>query len=173
MHSQCSTTLDLHFIILCSILAGIVILILSIVFRKNKRLRRIFVNVGLLIGVLPLLFYIAFSLVTFIKERQFVGNYEGDTGVQGVASLDIYDDNTFILRSDSCSTGFVQGEWEYNWSKSALDFSSTSQRMGDVTIDQNDSIVFTNIPVCIKLVRSMKLGRSGKPLVPPLEENSL
>jgi hypothetical protein len=149
-----------------------VLFVLSVIYRRRQRLRRIFLNLGILLGLLPLLTYFAFSLFLFIKERPYVGNYEGDTGVQGIASLDIFDDNTFILRSDSCTTGFVQGTWAYSLENKSLVFVSTSQRMGETTVLNQDSMIIRNIPVCIKLVREMTLTRSGKPMIVPMEEIS-
>ncbi|MFT5724712.1 MAG: hypothetical protein ACI9JN_001834 [Bacteroidia bacterium] len=161
---------DYRLILFCSIALGIVLFVLSIAYRRRYKLRRLFLNFGIVFGLLPILLYIALSLFLFIKERPHVGNYEGDTGVQGIASLDVFDDNTFILKSDSCTTGFVQGTWSYHWSGKRLELISTSQRMGDIEIINQDSLVFRNIPVCIKLVREMTLVRSGKPLIVPMEE---
>ena len=162
--------MNIRLLLLICIALGIIWFVLSVAFRRKQRLRKIFLNLGILTGLLPLLIYFAFSLFQFIKERPFVGNYEGDTGVQGIASLDIFDDNTFILRSDSCSTGFVQGTWSYNWMDKSLDFESTSQRMGETRVTTKDSIVFKNVPICIKLVREMHVGKTGKPMVVPMEE---
>ena len=162
--------MDKQLLLLIALGAGILILISSIVLRKKKKLRLALGITGILIGLLPLLLYLALSLFTFIKERPFVGNYEGDTGVQGVASLDIFDDNTFTLRSDSCSFGFVQGTWSYEWQSGALVFESSSQNMGDAIALSTDSIKFSNIPVCIKLVREMTVGKTGKPLNYPTIE---
>jgi len=162
--------MDYQFALLCCIGLGIVWFALSIAYRRRSKLRQLFITLGIVTGLFPILIFSAFSLFNFIKERPFVGNYEGDTQVQGMASLDLFDDNTFILRSDSCTTGFVQGEWSYNFTDKSLHFTSTSQRMGTTFAIGSDTIVFNNIPVCIKLVREMKLARSGKPLEAPMEE---
>lgn len=162
--------MNIRFILLCCIASGILWFVLSVVYRRRSVLRRVFINLGILLGLLPLLMYFALSLFMFIKERPFVGNYEGDTGVQGMANLDMFDDNTFTLRSDSCASGFVQGTWEYDWMDKSLQFTSTSQRMGETSVTGSDTLVFTNVPVCIKLVREMTLARSGKPLEVPMGE---
>lgn len=162
--------MDIRFLLICCIAIGILWFVLSVIYRRRQRLRRLFLNLGIVMGILPLLLYFAMSLFQFIKERPYVGNYEGDTSVQGIASLDMFDDNTFILRSDSCSTGFVQGEWSYGWRDKSLTFTSTSQNMGKAIALSNDTLVFKNVPVCIKLVREMTLVRSGKPMVVPMEE---
>jgi len=164
--------LDSKFVLLLSIAIGIIVFIASIVYRRRVRTRKILISIGIVFGLIPLLLNLAFSMFLFIKERPFVGNYEGDSGVQGIVSLDVFDDNTFLMKSDSCSTGFVQGSWSYNWTSNSLEFNSSSQRMGVVEPAGKDSIQFTNIPICIKLVREMTLGRSGKPLVVPMEENN-
>lgn len=164
--------IDSKFILLLSISIGIVVFIASIVFRRKTKIRKALITLGIVFGLIPLLLNVAFTMFIFIKERPFVGNYEGDSGVQGMVSLDVFDDNTFLLKSDSCSTGFVQGTWNYSWSTKTLEFSSSSQRMGEVSAVGKDSLQFNNIPVCIKLVREMRLGRSGKPLVVPMEENN-
>ena len=162
--------MDYRFVLLCCIALGIIWFVLSVAYRRRAKLRRNFVILGIVFGLFPVLLYSATSLFHFIKERPFVGNYEGDTYVQGMASLDLFDDNTFTLRSDSCASGFVQGTWSYNMANKNLEFSSTSQRMGETTVLSQDTLVFTNVPVCIKLVREMKLVRSGKPLEMPMEE---
>ena len=162
--------MDYRFALLCFIGLGIIWFILSIAYRRRAKLRRVFITLGIACGLLPLLVYSAFNLFNFIKERPFVGNYEGDTQVQGIASLDLFDDNTFVLRSDSCSTGFVQGTWSYSSTANSLVFSSTSQQMGSTEVKSSDTLVFKNIPVCIKLVREMKLVKSGKPMELPMEE---
>ena len=128
---------------------------------------------GALIGVLPLLLWLAFSLFVHIKERPYVGNYEGDTGVQGMASLDIFDDNTFVLRSDSCSTGFVQGTWEYSLREGDLLFESTSQTMGHAKIIDGETLQFRNLPVCIRLVRELTLVKTGKPVTVPMIDEEI
>ena len=162
--------MDYRFVLLCCIALGIIWFVLSVAYRRRAKLRRNFVILGIVFGLFPVLLYSATSLFHFIKERPFVGNYEGDTYVQGMASLDLFDDNTFTLRSDSCASGFVQGTWSYNMANKNLQFISTSQRMGETTVLSQDTLVFTNVPVCIKLVREMKLVRSGKPLEMPMEE---
>ena len=162
--------MNTRLLLLCFIASGILWFVLSVIYRRKLRLRKTFLNLGIVTGLIPLLLYFSMSLFQFIKERPFVGNYEGDTGVQGIASLDVFDDNTFILRSDSCSTGFIQGTWSYSWRTKHLNFVSTSQRMGETTALSTDSLVFKNIPICIKLVREMTLGKSGKPMVVPMEE---
>lgn len=162
--------MDNRFLLLCFVALGILWFILSVVFRKKRGLRKILINLGILTGLVPMLLIFALSLFQFIKERPFVGNYEGDTGVQGTASLDMFDDNTFILRSDSCATGFVQGTWSYHWFNKELTMSSTSQRMGETMVLSKDSLEFRNIPICIKLVRQMTLVKTGKPMVVPMED---
>lgn len=162
--------MDLKQWLLIALAIGIVVFVLSILFRRRKKLRNLLVAVGLLVGVLPLLLWIAFSLVGFIKERPYIGNYEGDTGVQGIARLDLFNDNTFILKSDSCSSGFVQGTWEYSFEEGNLKFESTSQNMGKANAPNRDSITFTNIPICIKLAREFVLVRTGKPVTIPIIE---
>ena len=162
--------MDYQFVLLCCIALGIIWFVLSVAYRRRTKLRRNLVLLGIVFGLFPVLLYTATSLFHFIKERPYVGNYEGDTQVQGMASLDLFDDNTFILKSDSCESGFVQGTWSYNLADKSLQFTSTSQRMGQTVVMGQDTLVFTNIPVCIKLVRQMRLIRSGKPLEVPMEE---
>ena len=161
--------MSVKLLILISLVLGILFFVFSIVKRKNLRVRRILQILGVTIGVLPILVYQATQLFQYIKERPLVGNYEGQTYVQGIASMDMFDDNTFILKSDSCSMGFVQGTWSYNWLKKELVFESTSQNMGVASLITKDSIQIKNLPVCMNLVRSLTMGKSGKPLTPPME----
>jgi hypothetical protein len=161
---------NLRLMLLFCIAFGIVIFILSITYRRKSKLRSILINSGILFGLIPVLGYMALSLFLFIKERPYVGNYRGQTEVHGIASLDVFDDNTFIMRTDSCSTGFVQGKWSYRFINSGLKFESTSQRMGEFDIINSDSLVVKNIPICINLVKKITLVRSGKPMTLPLEE---
>ncbi|MFT5513680.1 MAG: hypothetical protein ACI8SE_002089 [Bacteroidia bacterium] len=162
--------MEIRFILLFCIGSGIVWFVLSVAFRRRSKLRQLFITLGIVLGLIPLLLYFAMSLFMFIKERPFVGNYEGDTGVQGSASLDVFDDNTFTLRSDSCASGFIQGTWAYDLTDKNIHFTSTSQRMGETIHTNSDTIVIKNIPICIKLVREIKMVRSGKPLVVPMEK---
>ena len=157
-------------ILLIALAVGIVLLITSIIIRKRKRARMIFASLGLLTGLLPLLLWLAFSLFGFIKERKFVGNYEGDSGEQGIVSLDMFNDNTFIMKSDSCTAGFVQGTWDYSILERKLLFESSSQNMGKTEVLESDSIAFVNIPICIRLISRLPMGRTGKPLTVPIEK---
>jgi 4-amino-4-deoxy-L-arabinose transferase-like glycosyltransferase len=160
-------------ILLICIAIGIILFILSIIMRKRRKPRRLLQILGALIGILPVLLWVAFSLFLFIKERKYIGNYEGETHVQGIASLDMFDDNTFIMRSDSCTMGFVQGTWEYSYVKGTIVFESTSQNMGSANLLSRDSMVFSNTPVCIRLAREIRFGKTGKPVtIPVIEDNS-
>lgn len=155
-------------ILLILIGIGIILLVLSIIWRRKKRLRMVLSSAGVLTGLLPLLIWVAFSLFLYIKERPYIGNYEGDTGVQGMASLDMFDDNTFVLRSDSCSSGFVQGTWEYSLKGKDLVFESSSQRMGHAHIVDGTTLEFKNLPVCIRLIRELQFKKTGKPVSVPV-----
>ncbi len=157
-------------ILLVTIAIGIILFVLSILLRKRKQTRRLLLMLGTVIGILPVLLWIAFTLLVFIKERKYTGNYEGETHVQGIASLDMFDDNTFIMRSDSCTMGFVQGTWNYSYRKGTIEFKSTSQNMGSTTLLSRDSIVFINTPVCIRLAREIRFGKTGKPVTVPIIE---
>ncbi|MCB9262428.1 MAG: hypothetical protein H6607_08650 [Flavobacteriales bacterium] len=156
-------------IISALILLGIIFLILSIIFRKKENLRKIFQSLGILIGVVPLLLYAAFNIVVHIQERKMISNYAAHHQSVGNVSLDLFADNTFILKSDSCSAGFVQGEWGFkNISGGELFLKSSSQNMGKVSL-QNGQINIKNIPVCLSLISNIDLKKTGKPLVPPID----
>ncbi|MBO6514941.1 MAG: hypothetical protein JJ975_00135 [Bacteroidia bacterium] len=159
-------------ILLITLSIGIVLFILSIIFRKKSRLRLILALLGVVIGILPYLTSVAFDQFAFIKERKLVGNYEGDSGVQGMVVLDMYKDNTFVMKSDSCSAGFIQGTWAYSYSKKKVVFESTSQNMGSVQVVNRDTLQFTNIPICIRLARKLVLGKTGKASPMLIEESN-
>ena len=55
---------DLIFLIILAL--GVVFFTISIVVRKRQKLRLVFINLGILTGILPLLIYAAFYLFTFI-----------------------------------------------------------------------------------------------------------
>ncbi len=159
-------------ILLITLASGIFFFMLSVVLRKRRKTRRILISLGILTGIIPLLLWFSFSLWGFIKERPFIGNYVGDTYVMGMADLDMFGDNTFILKSDSCSSGFVQGTWEYSFQTKQLEFESTSQNMGKARIINRDSIEFINIPICIRLAKKFTVGKTGKPTTIPIINKS-
>ncbi len=137
---------------------AIVLFITSIVMRKKRRLRLFLRSVGILVGIIPILLYSAFSLYAYIQERQFVGTYEFKSEDVGYVRLLLLENNTFEMKAQNCAAGFVQGEWEYKnitmWT-GALNFTSTSQTMGIGNSDSTGNIYLTHIPICLKLVRDL------------------
>lgn len=161
---------DLIFLIILAL--GVVFFTISIVVRKRQKLRLVFINLGILTGILPLLIYAAFYLFTFIKERPYIGKYEAAETRAGSVTLSLFENNSFELTSDSCSLGFAQGTWSWDPFEDRLTFESTSQNMGVVHASSTEMISFGGIPVCVYLIDSLPLHKTTVEVGEPREEFS-
>lgn len=138
---------------------GILLFLLSVIFRRKKKFRLLLITLGGVFGLLPLLSFLAMNLYLFICERPFVGTYTFEDIRNGHVELQLLHDNTFLLTADSCSQGFVQGDWEYVWKldePAGLSFVSTSQTVGLAAIGDSSTLHFKNVPICLRLLPAMK-----------------
>ncbi|MBI1308043.1 MAG: hypothetical protein GC181_15670 [Bacteroidetes bacterium] len=160
------------FIILLS--TGIVLFILSVVYRRRKKLRTGLIVGGILIGVIPMLVYFSLQLMSFIRERNFVGTYIVESEDVGKVEIRLFENNTFEMTAAECSVGFVQGEWKWKWigTDGCLNFISTSQRMGDADIHESEILKFRHVPVCLKLSGDLHFKRTTRETGKPREEFS-